>query len=113
MLELLSIHPIPQTYRPYHPLGRNRRNIRPPHLLRRRGDGRGLEELGLVVIEVLAWVDCLVLNRLHQLVEANSEQRAHERPDPVDPMVSVKEVRYYGGAEAARGIKGTPGEEGA
>ena len=113
MLELLPIHPIPQTYRPYRPLGRNRRNIRSPHFLRCCGDGRGLEKLGLVVIEVLAWVDCLVLDRLHQLVEANGEQRAHERPDPVDPVVSAEGVRYYGRAEAARGIEGTAGEEGA
>ena len=111
MLELLPIHPIPQARRPYRLLGRNCRNIRSLHLLRRRGDGRGLEELGLVVIKVLARVDRLVLNRFHQLVEANGEQRAHERPDPVDPVVSVEEVRYYGGAEAARGIEGTTGEE--
>jgi len=113
MLELLPIHSIPQTRRPHRPLGRNRRNIRSPHLLRRRGDGRGLEELGLVVVEVLARVDRLVLGRLHQLVEANGEQRAHERPDPVDPVVFAEGVRYYGRAEAARGIEGTAGEEGA
>jgi hypothetical protein len=111
MLELLPIHPIPQARRPHRLFGRNRRNIRSLHLLRRRGDGRGLEELSLMVIKVLARVDRLVLNRLHQLVEANGKQRAHERPDPVDPVVSVEEVRYYGGAEAARGIEGTASKE--
>ena len=111
MLELLPIHPIPQARRPHRLLGRNRRNIWSLHLLRRRGDGRGLKKLGLVVIKVLARVDRLVLDRLHQLIKANGEQRAHERPDPVDPVVSVEEVRYYRGAEAARGIEGTTSEE--
>jgi len=111
VLELLPIHPIPQARRPHRLLGRNRRNIRSLHLLRRRGDGRGLEELGLVVIKVLSRVNRLVLNRLHQLIEADGEQRAHKRPDPVDPVVSVKEVCYHGGAEATRGIKGTAGKE--
>ena len=71
--------------------------------------GLGLA-LEVDVVEVLAWVDCLVLEALDELVEAHGDERAQVWPGPVDPVIVVEGACDYGGTEGASGVYGAGGE---
>ena len=81
------------------------RDVRPHYLLACDGVGLRLEELGFVVVEVLARVRRLVFRVLHQLVEGCGEEAAEDGAEPVDPVVAGEGAGDAGGAEAAGGIQ--------
>lgn len=58
-----------------------------------RGGGSRLvvdKHLRLLVAQVLAWVDSLVLESLDELVESDCDERAECRPNPLFERVSMK-----------------------
>lgn len=75
-----------------------------------RGVVAGVEGFYLVLVEVLARVGRLVLERFDQAVQDDGEERAEGRADPVDPMIAVERVRDDVWAEGARGVQAAAGE---
>lgn len=59
----------------------------------------------IMVVAVLSRVRHLVLQHLDEFVEPNREDATNARSNPIDPMLSIVEVRNNAGPKTTRGIQ--------
>lgn len=69
-----------------------------------------VEHLGLFLIEVLAWVRCLVLEHLDKAVKPDRQERTEEWSNPVHPVVAIEVMKDNIWAEGTRRVQRTTGK---